>query len=216
LIYKIYIIDGDAGISLLEATFREFAKDRIQEDVITTFFNAINRTIDNIQESMAKGRRMNEMTRVLESEDSTVVIFYHPLARVLFCSISDADDETDKLKKVLHKIGKRFWKKHQSDVKMFRTTGEKDRFQTFTVDIENLSMGGRFAEIFPKLLVAKGVLDKVISMGMVEEFDCQIALKCTGKNSPLKIARVFDKTRNEINEILKRLEQIDIISFDLR
>ena len=215
MIAKIYIIDGDSGIQLLEATFREFAKERIQEDVITTFFNAINRTIDNIQESMAKGRRVNEMTRVLESEDSTVVIFYHPLARVLFCSISDADDETDKIKKVLQKIGKRFWNKHQSDVKMFRATGEKDRFETFTVDIENLSMGGRFAEIFPKLLVAKGVLDKIVSMGMVEEFDCQVALKCTGKNSPLKISRIFDRTRNEINEVLKKLEQLDIISLDL-
>lgn len=214
MIYKIYLIDGDNGINLLEASFREFAKDRIQEDVITTFFNAINRTIDNIQESMAKGRRVNEMTRVLESEDSTVVIFYQPLARILFCSISDADDETDKLKIVLHKIGKRFWKKHQSDVKMFRTTGEKDRLQSFTVDIENLSMGGRFAETFPRLLVAKGVLDKIVSMGMVEEFDCQIALKCTGKNSPLKISRIFDKTRNEINEILKKLEQLDIISLE--
>lgn len=214
MIYKIYLIDGDNGINLLEASFREFAKDRIQEDVITTFFNAINRTIDNIQESMAKGRRVNEMTRVLESEDSTVVIFYQPLARILFCSISDADDETDKIKIVLHKIGKRFWKKHQSDVKMFRTTGEKDRLQSFTVDIENLSMGGRFAEIFPRLLVAKGVLDKIVSMGMVEEFDCQIALKCTGKNSPLKISRMFDKTRNEINEILKKLEQLDIISLE--
>jgi len=215
LIYKIYLIDGDNGINLLDATFREFAKNRIQEDVITTFFNAINRTIDNIQESMAKGRRINEMTRMLESEDSTVVIFYHPLARVLFCSISDADDEADKLKEVLHKIGKRFWKKHQSDVKMFRTTGEKDRFETFTADIENLSMGGRYAEIFPKLLVVKNVLDKVVSMGMIEDFDCQIALKCTGKNSPLKMARKFDKTRNEINEILKKLEQLDIITFNL-
>jgi len=211
LIYKLYLIDGDSGINIVEATFREFAKKKIQEEIITEFFNAINRTIDNIQESMAKGRRINEMTRVLESEDSTVVIFYHPLSRVLFCGISDADDETDKLKEVMHAIGKRFWVKHQSDITLFRTTGERGRFQTFTVDIENLSMGGRYAELFPKLLVGKNVLDKVFSMGMIEDFDYQIALNCTGKNSPLKISRMVEKTKNEIKDILKKLEQLDLI-----
>jgi hypothetical protein len=211
IIYKIFLIDGDNGISLLESTFREFAKRKIQDDILTDFFNAINKTIDNVQESMAKGRRVNEMTRVLESEDSTFVIFYHPLSRVLFCAISDADDETDKIKEVIRKVGKRFWNKHQSDLNVFRTTAEKSRFQTFITDIENLSMGGRYAEIFPKLLVVKNVLDKVLSMGMINEFDLQIAVRCTGKNSPLKIARLYDKTRNEINDVLKKLEQLDII-----
>ncbi len=213
MIYKIYLIDGDNGINLLEATFREFAKKKIQGNVITDFFNAINRTIDNIQESMAKGRRLNEMTRVLESEDSTIVIFYHPLARVLFCIISDADDETDKLKEVIHKIGKRFWIKHQSDLKIFRTTTEKSRFLTFVADIENLTIGGRYAEVFPKLLIIKNVLDKILSMGMIEDFEYKIALECTGKNSPLKLARMFQRTRNEITDVLKKIEQLDVISY---
>jgi hypothetical protein len=211
LIYKIFLIDGDSGINLLESTFREFAKRKVQDNILTDFFNAINKTIDNVQESMAKGRRVNEMTRVLESEDSTFVIFYHPLSRILFCAISDADDETDKIKAVIHKIGKRFWSKHQSDLNIFRTTGEKNRFQSYTTELENLSMGGRYAEIFPNLLVSKSVLEKILSMGMIDDFDLQIALHSTGKNSPLKMARIFDRTRNEINEILKKLEQLDII-----
>ena len=160
---------------------------------------------------MAKGRRINEMTRVLESEDSTYVIFYHPLSRVLFCSVSDADDDTDKIKDMVHKIGSRFWKKHQSDLKNFRATTEKKRFLTFKVDIENLTMGGRFAEIFPKIQVVKNVLEKILSMGMITEFEFQIAMDCTGNNTPLKMSRNYDKTRTEINEVLKKLEQLDII-----
>jgi len=50
-------------------------------------------------------------------------------------------------------------------------------------------------------------------MGMITEFEFQVALKCTGKNSPLQISRAFNKTRNEINESLKKLEQLDIIRF---
>jgi len=48
-------------------------------------------------------------------------------------------------------------------------------------------------------------------MGMINEDDFQVALKCTGNASPLKIARDLGKTRNGVNEVLKRLEQLDII-----
>ena len=210
MIYKIFLIDGDNGISLLDAVFKEFGKE-IQDDILTGFFNAINRTIDNIHAGMSKGRRANEMTRVLESEDSTIVIYYHPLSRVLFCSISDADDSTDKIKEVVHNIGKRFWKKHQSDLRDFRATSIKSKFISFISDIENFSSGGKIAEVFPKLLVIKKVLEKILSMGMINDTDFQIALSCTGKNSPLKISRLYDKTRYEVLNVLKKLEQLDII-----
>ena len=209
MIYKIYLIDADNGISLLETTFKELKK--IQDDILTGFFNAINKTIDVIQEAMSKGRRVNEMNRVLTSEDSTIFIYYHPLSRILFCSISDADDNSEQIKEVLHKIANRFWKKHQSDLKIFRTTTEKSRLQTLIVDIENLTIGGRIAEVFPKLLVAKNVLEKVLSMGMITNFDFQIAINCNGKNSPLKISRMLSKNRSEINDVLKKLAQLDII-----
>lgn len=178
---------------------------------MTGFFNAINTTIDVIQESMAKGRRVNEMNRLLQSEDSTILIHYHPLSRVLFCSISDADDNSDKIEEVIHKIANRFWKKHQSDLQNFRRTTDKSRFQTLIADIENFTIGGKVAEVFPKLLIVKNVLEKVLSMGMINEFDFQVALHCTGENSPLKISRILDCKHNEINDILKKLEQLEII-----
>lgn len=209
MIYKIFLIDADNGISLVESTFKELKK--VQDEIITGFFNAINITIDVIQEAMAKGRRVNEMDRVLQSEDSTIFIYYHPLSRILFCSISDADDNTDKIEEIIHKIANRFWKKHQSDLKNFRATGDKIRFQTLIADIENLTIGGSIAEIFPKLLVVKGVLEKVFSMGIIDEFDLKVAFECTGKNSPLKISRTLNKKHSEIITILQKLEQLEII-----
>jgi len=209
LIYKIFLIDADNGISLLESTFKELKK--IQDEIIAGFFNAINITIDIIQKAMVKGRRVNEMDRVLQSEDSTIFIYYHPLSRILFCSISDADDNADKIEEILHKIANRFWKKHQSDLKNFRATTDKSRFKTLNADIENLTIGGKIAEVFPNVIVAKSVLEKVLSMGMIADFDFQVALQCTGKNSPLKISRILNKKRTEIEEILKKLEELDII-----
>lgn len=212
MIYKVYLIDGDGGISLLETTFVKLKK--INDHIITNFFNVLNRTIDNLQEAMAKGRRVNEMTREIRSEDSTVIIYFHPLSRILFCAIADADDETERIKKVLHKIGKRFWKKHQSDLKTYRITTEKTRFQTFTADIENLTMGGKIAEIVPKLLLIRTVLEKILSMGMIEDFEFQVALLCNGENSPLAISRKLGISRSRINEVLKKLEDLDIITFE--
>jgi len=209
LIYKVFLIDGDNGISLLESTFKELKK--IQDDLLTGFFKAINTTIDVIQEAMSKGRRVNEMNRVLHSEDSTIFIYYHPLSRILFCSISDADDNVERIEEMIHKIANRFWKKHQSDLKIYRTTTEKSRFQTLKADIENITIGGKIAEVFPKLQVVKKVLEKVLSMGMIDEVDFQVALNCTGKNTPLKISRILNINQTEINDILKKLEQLDII-----
>jgi hypothetical protein len=162
---------------------------------------------------MAKGQKKDELTRIIESENSTIVIYFHGPSRILFCSISDADDDIDKLVEIIRKIASRFWKKHQSDIEVFRATTEKGRFQSMIIDIENLTTGGTSAEVFPKLLVVKNVLEKIFSMGMISEDDLQIALKCSGENSPLKIARQSKKTRNQVNEILRKLEQLDIISY---
>jgi len=181
--------------------------------VIPGFFNEINEIIDKIQETMVKGKNGDDMKRVVESENSTIIIVYHPPSRILFCSISDADDDVDKLIAVINKISSRFWKKHQSDIKLFRTTSEKSRFQTITADIENICQGGRVAEVFPRLLVGENVLPKISSMGMIDKEDLQVALKCNGKTSPLRMAKELAKTRNDVNNILKKLEQLDIVNF---
>ncbi|MFX0048960.1 MAG: hypothetical protein ACFE8G_12445 [Candidatus Hermodarchaeota archaeon] len=162
---------------------------------------------------MVKGGNKEDMMRVVESENSTIIIIYHPPSRILFCSISDPDDDVDKTIEVIHKIMSRFWKKHQSDIKAFRTTTQKSRFQTIIADIENLCQGGKIAEVFPKLLVVKKVLEKIMSMGMINEEDFQVALRCTGETSPLRIARSLSKTRNDVNNILKKLEELDIVNF---
>jgi len=201
----------DNGISLMETTFKDLTT--IQDSNITNFFDYVNKTIDNIQKAISNEGKVNDSIKVLESESSAIIIYYHPQSRIFLCSISDADDDIEKIKETLRKIGERFWKKHQTDLETFRTTSmEKKRIQTFKSDIENLFLGGKVAEIFPELLVnTRSVLERIQTMGIINDFEFKIALKCTGKNSPLKISRMYDKTRNEIYEVLKKLEQLDII-----
>ncbi len=207
------MIDADNGISLLESTFKDFKKLSFEDKILPKFFNYVNQIIDSIHESMAKGRNINEIIRILESESSIIVIYYHPLSRVLFCTISDADDDTEKIKEIITKLGKRFWKKHRPDLRLFRSTTNKSSFLAFQADLENLTMGGRVAESFPRLLVIQNVLEKVFSMGIINDVEYKIALECTGSNSPLKISKIFNKNRYEIAEVLKKLEQLDLITY---
>ncbi|TFF98174.1 MAG: hypothetical protein EU547_02270 [Promethearchaeota archaeon] len=213
MIYKVFIINAKNGISILDTSFKQFKEKQIEKEVFLEFFNAINETIDFIQEAMTKGKEIKEKRRVIESEQLFIVIYYHPNAEVLICLISDAGDNIDKLKDIVRKIGNRFWKKHESDLDYYRETHNKGKFTTFKTDIEILTMEGRIAEEYPKLIVIKNVLQKIHSMGIINDFDYLIALKCTGKNSPLEISHMFDKTRMEIHDNLQKLKELEIISF---
>jgi len=212
LIYKIYLIDGDNGISILDTSFKEFQKDKIDANLIPGFFNEINAIIDNIQAAMAKGEKEKEFVRMLESEYSIILIYYHPISRILFCSISDADDDTEKLVEVIYKIANRFWKKHKSDIQNFRTTTVKTPFKTIIADIENLCHGNHVAEVFPKLMIVKSVLEKILSMGMIDDFEYHVALICTGDNSPLIMSKITQRSKTKIIDSLKKLHQLDIIT----
>ncbi|MBN1800049.1 MAG: hypothetical protein JW891_00995 [Candidatus Lokiarchaeota archaeon] len=207
------MIDSNSGISLLESSFKEFKDNKAEEGLFPGFFNAINRTIDSVQAAMSTGRKIDEILRIVEAEDSIIVIFFHPESAILFCSISDADDDISCLKDIMRKIATRFWKRHKADLKIFRSTTDKSKFQSLIVDIENLTMGGKIAEFFPKLLVVKGVLDKILSMGLIDEIDYRIASKCDGMNSPLKIAKELYEDRLKIRESIVKLKNLDIISF---
>ena len=211
MIYKIYLIDGFNGISILESTFKNLKGDNLDDDLIPGFFKEINKIIDHVQDAMAKGENENEIIRVIESESATIIIYYYPLPRILFCSISDADDDSDKIINVMRTIANRFYKKHSSDVKIFRTTNEKTSFKTFTADIENLTHNGHIAEIFPILLIVKNVLEKILHMGMISDFEFHVALLCSGNNSPLKISRMLGRSKTEIAEALNKLKELDII-----
>ncbi len=207
------MIDSKNGISILETSLKEFKNKKAGEDLFPGFFNAINKAIDSVQKAMSTGRKIDEMLRILEAEDSIIVIFFHPESEILFCSISDADDDASLLKDVMRKIATRFWKKHRTDLKVFRSTTDKSKFKSLIADIENLPMGGKVAELFPKLLVAEGVLDKILSMGLINDFDHNIAVNCDGKSSPIKIAKGLFEDRLKIHESLLKLKNLDIISF---
>jgi len=214
LIYKIFLIDGDAGILILEKSYKEFNRDKnLKTELLTGFFKEVNKMIDDIQKAMKKGKRINDISRVVSGEESTIMMYYHPLSRVLFCSISDADDDKEKLIEILKKFGSKFWNTHHKDLKKFRITSEKKKFSNFTVEIDDISIKGHGAEFLPKLIIAKNALGRVENMGIITGQELKVALECNGKNSPLQISRTLNSIESKIRESLKKLENLEIIKY---
>ncbi|MBY9006246.1 MAG: hypothetical protein KGD63_05770 [Candidatus Lokiarchaeota archaeon] len=211
MIYKIYLIDGDNGISLLNTTFKKFKKPEIEKIVFEDFFNAINTTIDNIHKAISEDKETNKIIKLIETISSTILLFYHPISRILICSISDEEDNIEKLKESIYKIMNRFWQKYKSELELYRSTTDKTKFQIFKVDIEILTMGGEIAVEYPKLIIIKNVLNNIRSMGIINDLDYLVAMNCSGTNSPLEISRMLEKTKFEIHEVLNKLESLKII-----
>ncbi|MHA1821828.1 MAG: hypothetical protein ACTSU2_11135 [Promethearchaeota archaeon] len=213
MIYLILIIDGDSGILLIERQYKplEKKKNNLNAEILAGFFKAVNKMIDEIQFAMKKGRDVSNMTRLLEGENSLIIIYYQPIARVLVCAISDPDDNHDEIIGILKTLGKRFWAKHRRDLDLFRKEGNRERFSSFGIEIDTYSLEGKVAEKFPKLLIALQALERVKMMGVIDDLEYKVAKICNGKNSVLKISKELGKSEDDIKKILNKLAEFDII-----
>lgn len=215
MIYSVIVVDGDSGILLLEKPMVDMeTTKKVSPDVLAGFFKALNSMIDDIQHSMKKGRDVSNMTRVVSSEGSTIVLYYQPQARILICSISDPDDNREKIMEVLQILGKRFWLKHRSDLDVFRRENIRDIFNSFSVEIDTYTLEGKVAEKFPKLLVGKNTLNRIKTMGVISDQDYEVARLCDGKTSSFKISRILELSEDAIKRNLNKLEDVDVVKQD--
>ncbi|HMF33861.1 MAG TPA: hypothetical protein VKK79_20720 [Candidatus Lokiarchaeia archaeon] len=216
MIFGIFIVDGASGILIVEARFRPLqakgdATTSMESDVLAAFFSAVNTMVDDLQESMRKGRDVSNMNRILTSENSTILLHYQPNARVLICAIADPDDDSEVIIKVLRQIGKRFWKKHRKDLEVFRALSENRVFSSFVIDIENLTRGGKVGEVNVNLQIAKTALERVLAMGVITENEFQVAKAVQEFHTPLEIAKHVGIVASEVNNLLKKLAELDIV-----
>lgn len=211
MIYSIILVDADSGILLLEKKLTIQKSNEVSPDALANFFGELNTVIDDIQKSMKKGRDIGNITRVVSSENSSIIMHYQPNARVLVCAIADPDDDVEKITQNLRMIGKRFWLKHRTDLEIFRKENMRDIFNSFAVDIETISLGGKIGERFPKLLIAEAALERIKMMGIINLGEYNVANLCDGKTSVFKIAKSLNISSNEAKKLLNKLEELDVV-----
>ena len=211
MIYSIILVDADSGILLLEKKLKVQKSSDVSADALANFFGELNTMIDDIQKSMKKGRDVSNMTRVVASENSSISLHYQPNARVLICSISDPDDDVEKITQNLKLVGKRFWLKHKTDLEIFRKENLRDIFNPFGVDIETITLGGKIGEKFPKLLIAEPALERIKMMGIINGEEYNVANLCDGKTSALKIAKKLEFSTSKTKKVLNKLEDLDVV-----
>nr|MDO8117075.1 hypothetical protein [Candidatus Sigynarchaeota archaeon] len=215
MIFTFYIIDADNGILIFEKVFQALTGPKIQQNlgsgVIAEFFSAINTFIDEIQAAMKKGRDVTNMTRTLLAENSSVVMYYHPEARILISAISDPDDDLDIIVAALRRIGERFWTKHEENVEQFRVSMNKEPFKAFIPDVEMVLRDGHVAEFFPKLLIPETTLQRIALMGIITNEEHEVGKLLDGIMTPYSIAKKTKKSKDDIMAILKKFESLDMI-----
>lgn len=211
MIYSIILVDADSGILLLEKKLKTRKGNEVSADALANFFGELNGMIDDIQKSMKKGRDVSNMTRVVSSENSSITLHYQPLARVLVCAISDPDDDVERITQNLKLIGKRFWLKHKTDLEIFRKENVREIFNTFGVDIETISVGGKIGEKFPKLIIAEPALERIKMMGIINMDEYEVANLCDGKTSALTISKKLEISSENAKKVLNKLEELDVV-----
>jgi len=211
MIYSIILVDGDSGILLLEKQMKDLDKKSLSSDVLAGFFKALNGMIDEIQIFIKKGRDVSNMTREVNSENSRIILHYMPEARVLICSISDPDDDAEKIIETLRILAKRFWLKHRSDIEKFRKDSLRDIFNSFSVDIDTYTLEGRVAESFPKVIISDMALERVKMMGIVDATEYKVIKMCNGKTSALKISKDLEISLDKVKLILNKLGELDLV-----
>ncbi len=208
-------MDADSGILLLEKKLKSQKVNDVSADALANFFGELNVMIDDIQKSMKKGRDVasseNLSSRVVSSENSSIILHYQPNARVLVCAISDADDDVERITQNLKLIGKRFWLKHKTDLEIFRKENIREIFNTFGVDIETISVGGKIGEKFPKLIIAEPALERIKMMGIINMDEYNVANLCDGKTSTLKISKNLKISSEQAKKVLNKLEELDVV-----
>lgn len=211
MIYSIILVDADSGILLLEKKLETSKVNDVSADALANFFGELNSMIDDIQKSMKKGRDVSNMNRVISSENSSINIHYQPKARVLVCAISDPDDDVEKITQNLKFVGKRFWLKHKTDLEIFRKENIRDIFNSFAVDVETISLGGKIGEKFPQLLIAEPALERIKMMGIINTEEYNVANLCDGRTSAIKIAKKLEITPTLAKKVLNKLEDLDVV-----
>jgi len=209
MIYAIFIIDGETGLSIIE--YREYPNTKEYKD----FFQVINDIMDDIRSNIQENRSLSNFSRILIVDEFSIVIHYYHPAKILLCSLADVDDIKEKILSVLETLGRRFWQKHSTDINKFLQTNKKEIFNSFILEIEMLTREGKIAENLPKLIVNESTLNRLCKMELISENELSIAKICGGTLSPLQISEKTNISHENVAEILKKLKKMDIIKSPL-
>ncbi len=209
MIFAIFIIDGETGLSIIE--YRDYPNSKEFKD----FFQVINDIMDDIRSNIQENRSLSNFSRILIVDEFSIIIHYYHPAKILLCCLADVDDSKEKILSVLDTLGRRFWQKHSMDIDKFLQTNKREIFNSFIIEIEMLTRNGKIAENLPKLIVNDSTLTRLCKMELISEEELSIAKICRGILSPLQISEKTNIPHEKVAEILNKLKKIDIIKLPL-
>ena len=213
MLHRVYLIDGESGFSMLEYRYKNssFQKSATFQE----FFNAIAYVVDDIRSNIRENQQTNDLSRILVIEPFTILLHYAAKGNFLVCVVADADDHKDVILQVIESLGRRFWKKYSFEIEKFRMTNITTPFNSFSIEIELLTLNGEIGQNLPKLMVTDSTLTRLQQMQTITSTELQIAQRSTGCIAPSRIAQDMEIQYDEVVNALDRLSNLDLVNNEI-
>ena len=180
------------------------------------FFNAIAYVVDDIRTNIRENQHIENLSRILVIDPFTILIHYTTKGNFLVCAVADADDQKDIILQVIESLARRFLAKFPLEIEKFRMTNFDTPFNSFTIEIEMLTMNGKIGQNLPKLIVTDSTLTRLQQMQTITSTEMQIAQRSTGFSAPSRIAQDMEIQYDDVVNALNRLSNLDLVKNELK
>jgi len=189
-----------SGVCLLEHKFGELD---LNPDLVAGFFHAIS----DFAKILSKGKGE---ARIVDMGE-----FYLTYASSEMLSVAAVADKTDnqlKILKALDEVIDRFTEQFGQVLKNWDGCLV---FFSFKEELQRILEGGRVGESEASLPRLKCKLPRLmVQLGQISEQDYRVASQCSGTRTPQEIAKAIALPREEVEVILHKLKNLDLIEYD--
>ena len=214
MLHRLYLIDGDSGFSMLEYRYKNSAFQKSEN--FQEFFNAIAYVVDDIRTNIRENQHVENLSRILVIDPFTILIHYIAKGNFLVCAVADADDQKDVILQVIESLARRFWAKFTFEIEKFRMTNISTPFNSFTIEIELLTLNGKIGQNLPKVIVTDSTLTRLQQMQTITSTEFQIAKRSTGFAAPSRIAQDMEIQYDDVVNALDRLTNLDLVKNEIK
>jgi len=189
-----------SGVCLLEQKFGELD---LNPDLVAGFFHAIS----DFSRMLSKGKGE---ARIVDMGN-----FYLTYASSDLISVAAVVDKTDnqlKILKALDEVIERFVEQFGETLKDWNGCLV---FFSFKDELSRILENGKVGESEASLPRLKCKLPRLmVQLGQISEQDYRVASQCSGTRTPQEIAEAVGLPREEVEVILHKLKNLNLIEFD--
>jgi hypothetical protein len=183
---------------------RKYGSIELNPDLMAGFLTAIKEFSGEISAGTEKAR---DAVREIEMETYNVVYDFRTSDGLMCVMLHDKKDDPRIVRGVAKIILDGFLKKYRDELDDWK--GELTVFSEFGEVLDEIAKNGKVAEVYPTL--KKKLTPLTVKLGMINEPEYKVALKCDGKKTYREIADELKIDLETIYTVMSRLKDLGLI-----